>query len=115
MHGLDGPLGVFLHFLVAEADAAHQIVFQVGNDRILPDVPDAEDTGGPALLGEQGKAVFNGLPGGPVPDDPAMELDGAARLGHGAEQILQHLGTAGAVQAGDAQDLPLAELEGCVL
>ncbi len=40
-----------------------------------------------------------------------MELDHAAALSHGAEEILQHLSTARAVQTGDPQDLSLPELE----
>ena len=44
-----------------------------------------------------------------------MEGDGAALPGHGAEQVLQHLSAAGAVQSGDAQHLALAQLEGSVL
>ena len=44
-----------------------------------------------------------------------MQPDAAALAGHGAEQVLQHLGAAGAVQTGDAQDLALAQLEGGVL
>ena len=73
VHGLDGPVGILPHLLVAEADAAHQIVLQVGDHGVLLDVPDAEDTGGPALLGQQGKAVFDGLPGVLVLDLLAVE------------------------------------------
>ena len=44
-----------------------------------------------------------------------MQGDGAALTGHGAEQVFQHLGAAGAVQARNAQNLALAQLEGGVL
>lgn len=50
-----------------------------------------------------------------VADGLAVEGDGAAGTGHGAEQILQHLGAAGAVQTGDTQNLALPQLEGSVL
>ena len=50
---------------------------------------------------------------------PAAELtmDEIIRLlpGHDAEEVLQHLGAPGAVQAGDAQDLPFPQLEGRLL
>ena len=44
-----------------------------------------------------------------------METDGAAALCHGAEEVLQHLGAARAIQARDAQHLALAELEAGLL
>ena len=44
-----------------------------------------------------------------------MEGDLASLAGHGAEEVLQHLGAAGAVQTRDAQDLALSQLEGGVL
>ena len=111
VHGLDGPVGVLPHFLVAQADMAHEVALQVGDDGVVPDVPDAENTGGPAFLRQQGKAVFDGLPGGAVADLPAVEPDGAAVPGHGAEEVFQHFRPAGAVQTGNAQDLALVELE----
>ena len=115
MHGLNGPVGILLHGLLAEADAAAQIVIQAGDHRVLLDVTDAENTCGTALLRQQGEAVLDGLPGGLVLDLLAVEADGAASLGHGAEQVLQHLGAAGAVQSGDAQHLALAKLEAGLL
>ena len=115
VHGLDRPVGIFFHFLIAEAETACQIAFQVRNDGVFLDVTDPEDTRGPAFLRQQGEAVFNGFPGGLVLDLLTVEADGAALLGHGAEQILQHLRASGAVQSGDTQHLTLAQLEAGVL
>ena len=111
MHGLDRPVGVLLHLFVAEADAPHQVAVEIRDHGIFPDVPDTENTGGPAFLRQKGEAVFDGFLGRTVLDRLSMELDHAAALSHGAEEILQHLSTARAVQTGDPQDLSLPELE----
>ena len=55
VHGVDGPLGVLPHGLVAEDEARPLVPVQTGNDGIFPDVQDSENTRRPALLGEQGK------------------------------------------------------------
>ena len=60
VHGINGPLRILLHGAVAQPDAA-AVLFQAGNDRILPDIQDGENTGRAALLRQQGKAVFDGL------------------------------------------------------
>ena len=94
---------------------AHEVALQVGDDGVVPDIPDAENTSGPAFLRQQGKAVFDGLPGRAVADLPAVDPDGAAVPGHGAEEVFQNLRPAGAVQTGNAQDLALVELEAGLL
>ena len=88
MHSLNGPFGLFLHLLVTQADATHQIVFQAGDHSILPNIPDAKNPGSPAFLSEQGEAVLDGLLGGTVLDLLSMERNGPSLTGHGTKQVL---------------------------
>ena len=114
-HGVDGPLGVLLHGAFAEADAQASVLLQAGNHGVLPDVQDAEDTRGPALLRQQGEAVLDGFPGVAVAADLPAQLDHAFLAGGDAEDVLQGLGPAAAVQTGQSHNLAPAGLEGHVL
>ena len=115
VHSLYGPVSILPHLPFTEAEAAHQIASQVGDDGVFPDVADAEDACGAALLRQQGKAVFDGLLGCPVSDSLSMQADAPAGLRHCAEEVLQHLRAPGAIQSGDAQHLAPAKLEAGVL
>ena len=87
------------------------VLFQAGNDRILPDIQDGENTGRAALLRQQGKAVFDGLARIAVAAGLAVEGDGAVLAGHHAEDALERLRAAAAVQTGQAEDLAAARRE----
>ena len=114
-HGVDillsiGPLG-----LLAQENAKAFMPLQAGNNRIIPDAEYAEDTGGPALFGDQGKAIFDALAGVSVLTDLAAQRDLALLTGPDTKNALQRLGTAGAVQSGQTQHLAPTGLEGDIL
>ena len=111
MHGVDAPFGGIGHFLVAEQQTL-EVALQTGNNRILPDIQNSEDTVGPSLFRQQGKAVFNGLGGVAVQYLLAAQEDFAALAGGNAEDVLQQFRPSGGVQTGDAQNLALSGGEG---
>ena len=88
---------------------------QAGDNRVFPDIQHAENTGGPALFRQQGKAVFDGFSGVPVPAGLAVQDDDAFLPGADTENALQGLGTTGAVQTGQTQNLTPAGHEGHIL
>ena len=91
------------------------MLLEAGDDSVLPNIQNGEDAGGPALLGEEGKAVLDGLPAVAVLTGLAAQGDSASLAGGDAEDILQRLGPAAAVQAGQTQDFAPAGGEGDVL
>ena len=74
---------------------------------ILLNVQNAKDARGAPLLGEQRELVFDRVAGTAVLHLFAVQADDSAFAGSHAENIFQHLGAAGAVQAGEADDLAL--------
>ena len=105
MHSVNIALGILPLGLLAEEHSAFQMPVQAGNNGIVPDIQHAENAGGPALLGEQGKAVLDGLSGVPVQAGLAVQGNGPFLPGADAENAFQGLSPAAAVQSGQAQNL----------
>ena len=114
MHDLDLLAGGLDHLGLGQCDARFVLV-QAGNGGVEGQVAFQEQAVGLAFLGDQGKAVLDGLVGIVEVHQPVPEIDAARRAGAHAEDGLQQLGTAGAHQAVQAEDLALAHIKGDVL
>ena len=104
MHGFNGPVGLFSHLFLTQADSADQIIFQAGDNRVVLDIPDTEDTGCTAFLCQKGEAIFNRFAGIAVADFLSVQEDLSAVTGHRTEEVFQNFGSAGTVQTGNTED-----------
>ena len=114
-HGVDGPLGVLAHGGLAEEETQLLVLLEAGDDGIFTNVQNGENAGGAALLGEEGEAVLDGLAAVAITAELAAQGHRAGLPRGHAEDVLQRLGTAAAVQAGKTENFAPAGSEGDVL